>query len=154
MKKVLTISLLLSTILVSIPSKKENSPRIVKTYKVSQETLKNIKLQKQRFFDETFQSCLSEHGSAAATIIAKKEAQKIYNREYKRAEKLNTLSISVSQESHSKSIHNQNSLFLHKTKDNNAMFDMSLYDDDDHISPIHVQYPDFFDAIHQGIYES
>ncbi len=139
MKKILyTLLTLASAIILSAPSKNKKTS-IVKTStpqqnasKVSKETLNLIKLKKEKIFNETLQLNLPKLNIATATIIARKEARKLYNKEYKSAQKLKSLVIEV--------------LNLPNIK-----FE---YPDTDYESPIHRQFPNIFGSINEGIYES
>ena len=148
MKNLLSITLLLSSaIIVSTPLKNKKST-VVKSStvqqnvsKISQETLNLLNIKKQNTFDETLQLNLPELNIATATIIANKEARKFYNKEYKKARKLQSLVIKIHKTSTQKD--EEFNIKNIKFKEN----------DNDYSSPIHQQFPEFFSSINEGIYE-
>ena len=103
-----------------------------------QQALKLVNIKKQEAFHTSYTAALQEHDPAAATIIAKKQAQKVYNSEYKRAQKSKPLEIIIPA--------NLTNADLH-TDLKRIVF---IYNNDN-TSPMHEQFPDFFSTNNHDI---
>ncbi len=96
------------------------------------EILRLINIKKEEAFHINYITALKNHDTTNAKIIAKKEAKRIYNFEYKQSQKRKRLEIIIP----------ENTKFEYNNTDfiNNPTIKW-IYNDDDHKSPINKQYP-------------